>query len=332
MIKKIKIGQIGIGHNHGEAKMQTVRKFSSIFEVVGVAEPDEEWLKKRKTLPCYADLPFMSTEELLNTPGLDAVLVETDVKDLMKTARICIEKGVPIHLDKPAGEDFHEFKEIMETARSGKIIVQMAYMYRYNPAIQCCIEKIKRGEIGTITHIDAQMSTEHSDEYRRWLQQFQGGSMYIFGCHLIDLVVLLLGEPEKVIPFLSKSGKNGVEAYDNNLAVLTYKNGSSVVRVSSVEVNGFGRRQFVICGTEGTLELKPFERPTVMTYAVANMGNAYCDRKETVILPECTGRYDEQLLDFAKMVRGEKENPFSYDHELLIHQITLKACGLEEIV
>ena len=37
-MKKIKIGQIGIGHNHGEAKMQAVRKFPELFEVIGYAE------------------------------------------------------------------------------------------------------------------------------------------------------------------------------------------------------------------------------------------------------------------------------------------------------
>ena len=40
----IKIGQIGIGHNHGEAKMLTVRKFPELFEVVGFAEENEELL------------------------------------------------------------------------------------------------------------------------------------------------------------------------------------------------------------------------------------------------------------------------------------------------
>lgn len=34
-MKKIKIGQIGIGHNHGESKMKAVRKFPELFEIVG---------------------------------------------------------------------------------------------------------------------------------------------------------------------------------------------------------------------------------------------------------------------------------------------------------
>ncbi len=37
-MKKVKIGQIGIGHNHAEGKMLAVRKFPELFEVVGYFE------------------------------------------------------------------------------------------------------------------------------------------------------------------------------------------------------------------------------------------------------------------------------------------------------
>ena len=43
-MKKIKIGQIGIGHNHGRAKMRTVQKFPELFEIVGDAEGNETWM------------------------------------------------------------------------------------------------------------------------------------------------------------------------------------------------------------------------------------------------------------------------------------------------
>ena len=33
---KIKIAQIGIGHNHGSEKMRAARSFPDVFEVVGV--------------------------------------------------------------------------------------------------------------------------------------------------------------------------------------------------------------------------------------------------------------------------------------------------------
>ena len=43
-MKRIKLGQIGIGHNHGEGKMLAARKFPELFEIVGYAEENERWI------------------------------------------------------------------------------------------------------------------------------------------------------------------------------------------------------------------------------------------------------------------------------------------------
>ena len=45
----------------------------------------------------------------------------------------------------------------------------MGYMYRYNYAVQKCMAMIKSGELGEIYQIDAEMSTYHSVQYRKWL-------------------------------------------------------------------------------------------------------------------------------------------------------------------
>jgi len=330
MIPKIKIAQIGIGHNHGAEKMRTVRHFSDVFEVVGVCEPDPAWMAARGSLEAYDGLPFMSEDELLDTPGLDAVMIETDVWDLIPTAQRCVNRGLHVHVDKPAGENIAEFEKLLSDAEQRRLVVQLAYMYRYNNAVQYAYERVKLGELGEIFEIDAVMSTEHSQSYREWLKHFRGGAMFIFGCHLIDLMIWFRGRPDKITPYLGKTQYEGVDVYDNTLAVFEYENGPSTVRVSSVEVNGYGRRQFVVLGTKGSIEIKPFEQPTVMTMAKAGGGSIYCDRKEVVELPPMGGRYDELMLDFSRCVRGEKENPFDYAHELLVHQATMEASGADD--
>ena len=327
---KIKIAQIGIGHNHGSEKMRAARSFPDVFEVVGVCEADPAWMKSRGSLDVYQGLPFMSEEELLDVPGLAAVLIETDVWNLIPTAQRCIDRDLHVHIDKPAGENLAAFEKLLADARRQSLVVQLAYMYRYNNAVQYAREMAASDALGEIFEIDAVMSTEHSRDFRDWLRHFRGGAMYIFGCHLIDLVIGFRGRPDAITPFLGKTRHEGVDVYDNTLAVLEYPNGPSTVRVSSVEVNGYGRRQFVVLGTKGSIEIKPFERPTVVTYAEGG-GDIYCDCKRVIELPSMGGRYDELLLDFARCVRGEKENPFGYEHELLVHKATLMASGFEDI-
>ena len=48
MMERIRIGQIGIGHNHGSEKMNTLRRLSDLFEVVGVVEDDPQWRRRRE--------------------------------------------------------------------------------------------------------------------------------------------------------------------------------------------------------------------------------------------------------------------------------------------
>ena len=46
---------------------------------------------------------------------------------------------------------------------------------------------------------------------------------------------------------------------DNNLAVLEYEKALASIYVSSVEVNGWGRRQFMVSGSKGTINIVPIE-------------------------------------------------------------------------
>jgi predicted dehydrogenase len=327
-MKKIKIGQIGIGHNHGEGKMLAVQKFPELFEVIGYAEENEEWVEKRGNLPCYKDLPRFSVEEIIEKS--DAILVECDVWNLTKVAKMCVEAGKHVHIDKPASGTLAEFEELLNIAKEKNLTVQMGYMYRYNFAIQKLMDMINSGELGEIYQIDAEMSTYHSKEYREWLKKFKGGSMYIFGSHLIDLVVSILGEPEKVYPFIKQTGFEGVYSDDNNFAVLEYDKAIARITNLSVEVNGWGMRRFAVMGSKGTVEIKPIELNVEMTKSTTDIASsAYQDMKEKVDIKDVPtlSRYDEMMKDFYKSVIGEKENPYSYEHELAVQKTLCRVVG-----
>lgn len=326
-MNKIKIGQIGIGHNHGEAKMLAVRKFPELFEVVGYAEENQRWIEKRGNNSGYEGLSYLSAEEVIEKS--DAILIESDVWDLTKYAKMCVDAGKHIHMDKPASGTLEEYKYILDTAKEKNLVVQLGYMYRYNPAVLKCFEHIKNGDLGEIYSINAEMSTFHPIEYRKWLTNFGGGIMYILGSHLVDLIVYMLGEPKKVTSFLKRTGLDGVDFEDNNLAVLEYDKALARIFVSSVEVNGFGRRQLMVSGSKGTVNICPLERPITMTYSDTSIADkTYEDRKITISFEDNTadGRYDDMMQDFYAYIIGTKQNPFTYKHDFLVQRV------LDEIV
>jgi predicted dehydrogenase len=73
---RLRIGQIGTGHAHAAGKMAMVKK-SADFEVVGIVEPDERLRRAAEKNRAYDGVRWMTEAELLATPGLRAVVVET---------------------------------------------------------------------------------------------------------------------------------------------------------------------------------------------------------------------------------------------------------------
>jgi len=344
--RRVKIAQIGIGHNHGEAKMAALRKYPEEFEVVGVAEPSPDWYRRRKDLSAYSGLKWMTVDQLLEIPGLQAVTVETDVRDLLPAAQRCIDAGMHIHLDKPAGSDeraeeaLKDFQLLLDNARSKGLIVQMGYMLRNNPAVEFAMDIVKKGILGRVFEIDCVFNRMAEDEYRQCLNQFRGGAMYIFGCHLIDLVVALMGEPEKITSFQRRTRPDKDGLYDNGLAVLEYPQTTATIRAAVVEPGGMQRRQLVICGDEGTAEIYPLEpvnhgrasreNPVPMPalkLCLSRDSGAFQAGFQKVEFPPVPGRYDSQLIEFARAIRGEKEPGFSPDHEIAVQKTVLAAGG-----
>src|SRR5437867_3482107 len=86
--KRIKIGQIGVGHAH--ASKLAVYRNSTDYEVVGIVEPDANLRQSAEKRDAFRDLPWMTKEKLLGIAGLQAVLVETRVDDLLQTAEACV--------------------------------------------------------------------------------------------------------------------------------------------------------------------------------------------------------------------------------------------------
>jgi len=323
---KIKAGQIGTAHAHAAGKMAAMRKLADDYEIVGIAEPDEERRRKAQNNPAYRDLRWMSLEELLAAPGLQVVAVETEVRDLVPTASKCVAAGVHVHLDKPAGESLAAFAALLAESKRRKLTVQMGYMLRYNPAFQLCYKLAREGWLGQIFEAHATMSKRIGAGERKALAAYAGGSMFELGCHVIDSLVHVLGKPLKVTPFSRRTKPAQDTLADNQLAVLEYEKATATVRSAMIEVHGERRRQFVVCGDEGTVDIRPLE-PGKMLLALSKAREPYAAGYEEVALPKAAGRYDGEFIDLAKIVRGEKQADFTPEHDLAVHETILRASG-----
>lgn len=322
--RRIRIGQIGTAHAHA-TKLSAYRD-SSDYEVVGIVEPDPALRRAAESQSVYQGLPWMTQEELLRTTGLQAVLVETRVQDLIATAQACVDAGMHVHVDKPAGDSLPKLERLLDAARSRKLMVQMGYMYRYNPGIVLLRKFLKEGWLGDVFEVHAVMSKVVPPQDRTRLAEFPGGMMFELGCHLLDLVVGLFGEPQSVRSFArhSSSLKDGL--VDNMLAVLDYPRMLATVKTTALEVEGGARRHLVVCGTEGTFQIQPLDNPSIQLTLSRPQGE-FKKGTQTIPLPKYV-RYIDDAADMARVIRSEKPTDFPYEHDLAVERTLLAACGL----
>ncbi len=333
-MRKIRIAQIGTSQNgHGTAIWNSLIKQTDIFEVAGYVFPESEREKFPSQAKCFDGQRKMTVAQILNDPEIEAVAVETEEIYLSKYAKMAAEAGKHVHMEKPGGIDLAEFEEMIAAMKKSGKVFSTGYMYRFNPKIVEAMERIERGELGKIYAVEAHMDCKHTKELREWLSTFPGGMLFYLGCHLIDLIYRIQGEPEEIIPLSCSTGFDGVRAEDYGMAVFKYQNGVSFAKTSACEPGGFLRRQLVICGEKGTTEIKPLEVLSEgkggLLYTVSNESfSANWHKPWQSSETEAFDRYDAMMQNFAEMVRG-KENSYTYDYELNLYKLILRACGKE---
>ena len=331
-MRKIKIAQIGTNPNsHGQDILNCMKNMPDLFDIVGYALPENESEKFPDCMEIFEKIPQMTVEEILNNPDIEAVTIETEEIYLTKYAILAAEHKKHIHIEKPGGLNLKEFEYLISVAKKNNTILHFGYMYRYNPYIMRLMDRIKNGQLGRIICVEAQMNCYHTLPLRQWLKTFKGGTMFFLGCHLIDMILQIQGEPENIISLSRASEVDGIDSEDFGMAVFEYKNGVSFAKTSSVELGGFTRRQLVVAGTKGTIEIRPLEFfeefPKQTTgYREVFSNDWLADSKIEFTDEFC--RYDDMMISFAEMVSGKKENPYSYDYELMLYKCILKACGM----
>jgi predicted dehydrogenase len=331
---QVKMVQYGIAHAHASGKADAMKRNPDV-DFCGVFEPDPQIRAERGKADAYKDVRwFESKEEMLDDDSIVGVAVEGLVSDNLAFAREVIEHGKHVWLDKPAGDDLEEFRKILTLARERKLLVQLGYMFRYNPGFQFLFDRMSDGSLGDIFSVRGRMSTGIPVDRRPSLGEFRGGILFELLCHLIDIVVVLLGRPDRVTSFLRNDLGITPEFSDNTMAVFEYEKAMASVESAAMEVSAFPSRRFEVYGTRGSVIMEPLEPPSVRLCLSEDRGG-YVKGWQTVDVGERGGRYDGELVALVADIRssrgmgdfphGEKSPDRSLYHELIVQETVLRA-------
>lgn len=323
-MKRIKVAMIGINfYSHGAQVWKKMISNPDVFEVAGYVLPENERAKYPSKMKMFEGFSELALDDVLNDPTIDAVVIETDEIYLTKYALMAARAGKAMHMEKPGGQDTRQFEQLVNEVKQNGVLWHLGYMYRYNPVINEAIAQANSGALGEITSVDIQMNCIHKPHVREWIATFKGGMMFYLGCHLIDIVLRIQGLPQKINAWSKDSGRFC-------LAALEYENGVSMVKSCDTEYGGFDRRQCVITGTEKTIEIRPLEVLTdvaeeIYTEKVEYSDDSWHDRGVKSV-GDKQDRYLGMMLEWAAMVRGEKQNPYTPDYELELYKTIIECC------
>jgi len=324
MSDKIRAGLLGISHAHAIGKLRTIQS-SPEYELAGVCEPNAELQQQRKDEDVFKGVRWLSEQELLGDDTVQVVSVEGRVQDNLALARRAVEAGKHIHLDKPAGKSLDEFKALLDLVKEKNLLLQMGYQFRYNTGFELAMKALNEGWLGNIFFVHGSIGSTISPESRQELAFHPGGMMFELACHLIDTLVALLGRPQDVTPFMRHDAALDDQFADNTLAVFQFGRAIAVMESAAMEIQSGQRRKLEICGTEGTIVVQPIEPPAVRLC----LSQAHEDFQvgwQSVSVPNIP-RYLRDFEELARCVRGEQQPSYSLEHDSIVQETLLRACG-----
>ena len=315
---RIRIAFLGASHSHASEKVKVVQETPSL-DLAGLWDDDPKLRAQYER----AGVRILPREQMLADSSIQAIAVESGVKLHAGHARLALEAGKHIHLEKPPADNLKEFRELVALAAGKRLLMQMGYMWRYHPGINVALEAARKGWLGEIYLVRGTMNTLIGADRRPEWALFHGGQMFEQGCHLIDPMVRLLGRPQKITPFLRKHGAFNDNLADNTIAIFEYPRALGLIMSSVLQPGASQHRTFEIFGSNGNAVVRPIE-PPVLEIDLAKPAGPYEARTQTVKLPAFR-RYVGDFAELAEAVRAKRPLAVTPEEDLLVQETLLRA-------
>lgn len=318
---RIKIGFLGGRHLHAAAKVKLMRE-SLQYELVGIWEEDPVVRSQYAS----AGVSIVTQEELLGDRSVQVIAVESNIEQLARYARLALEAGKHIHLDKPPTDNMADFRSLVALARQKQVLMQVGYMWRYHPGINAALEAARNGWLGEVYLVRGTMNSLIAADRRPLWGVFRGGQMFQDGCHLIDPLIRLLGAPSRVTPFLKKHGPFDDNVVDNTIAIFECAHAFGVILSAALQPDADTHRTFEILGTNGTVVVQPIEPASLIVDLLKPAGPYASGLQSVKVAPYA--RYVGEFEELAEAVRLRRPLPISPEQDLLVHEAVLRACEM----
>lgn len=323
-MKKIRFGIIGLG-NQGSYYSKGLFKEGKIEngELVAICDLKQDRIDALKEkLGDVKVKTFTDYNEMLDSGEVDAVIITTPHYVHPKIVIDCLNKGINVICDKPAGVYTKQVLEMNEVARNSNAKFAMMFNQRTNCVYRKMRELISSGEIGEIQRVTWIITdwfrTQFYYDSGSWRATWagEGGGVLINQCpHQIDLVSWVVGKMPKSVRGFCKYGHwHDIEVEDEVTAYFEYDNGATGVFITTTGETP-GTNRFEVSGTKGKLVCEnnklffhKLDNDSQTHYKALN--KAFVDAKTEIIEVETDGNNFQHagiINNFANHLLGLEE-------------------------
>jgi len=183
-VKKLRIGFIGCGRHATKVLYPSLHL--ARLELVSVCDIDED--KAQRNARWFgAKSVYTDHQKMLEKESLDAVIVCTGPMTHTPLALDCIERGLPVFVEKPPALNLAEAEGLRERSESLGVPVMVGTMKRHSIIYHRMKEIISAPDFGSIISVEAKMGLG-------WKNKSGFALLLDAGIHIIDLLRFLMGE------------------------------------------------------------------------------------------------------------------------------------------
>ena len=239
-MEKIKLGILGIGNQGTKYAQVIMQGRCPEVELVAVCDKNPAriaWAKEKlpAEVACFDDAEAMLSSGLFN-----ACLVAVPHYDHPKFAIACMERGIHVLVEKPAGVYTKQVREMNEVAKKHDVVFAMMFNQRTNHIYRKMRELVQSGKYGNIRRTNwlitnwyrPQAYYDSGDWRATW--SGEGGGVLLNQCpHQLDLWQWICGMPKTVHAHMKYGQWHDIEVEDDVTAYVEYENGATGVFITS---------------------------------------------------------------------------------------------------
>ncbi len=192
-----------------------------------------------------------SFHELINRDDIDAVYIPQPPAFHYQYAKMALENGKHVLLEKPSTTCFVHSKELVEIAKANGLALHENYMFQYHKQISEIRKMIHDGAIGEVRLFRGSFGfpLREANDFR-YVKDLGGGALLDAGGYPIRLATLLLGETVKV----DAAGMNYLPGYEVDMyGSISMSNADGVVFQAAYGMDNSYQCRLEIWGNKGSI-------------------------------------------------------------------------------